>query len=233
MRISRFGPLHGLQGACDTGASRQRDFQPTRKGALALALVVTAMVTVADAQPALDLEDCRVDGVSVPARCGALTVFEDRATGAGRTIDLKIVVIPAVSGSPEPDPLFFQAGGPGQAATDLADTVLVRLAEVRRSRDIVFVDQRGTGGSYGTRAGLIYMRRHPDRVRTAALDGLAPVSMRLPSSMNADAQRALDLVLIIDEDYGQHFRSVQPATVRLVHDSSRRASSSSIRRARN
>ena len=307
MRISRFGLLHGLQGACDTGASRQRDFQPTRKGALALALVVTAMVTVADAQPALDLEDCRVDGVSVPARCGALTVFEDRATGAGRTIDLKIVVIPAVSGSPEPDTLFFLAGGPGQAATDLADTVLVRLAEVRRSRDIVFVDQRGTGGSgrmscalfetspdeeasgeslqldafplddlrdclaevesatdprhyttpvamddlddvraalgyetinlyggsYGTRAGLIYMRRHPERVRTAVLDGLAPVSMRLPSSMNADAQRALDLVLIIDEDYGQHFRSVQPATVRLVHDSSRRASSFSIRRARN
>ena len=265
------------------------------------------MVTVADAQPALELEDCRVDGVSVPARCGALTVFEDRATGAGRTIDLKIVVIPAVSGSPEPDTLFFLAGGPGQAATDLADTVLVRLAEVRRSRDIVFVDQRGTGGSgrmscalfetspdeeasgeslqldafplddlrdclaevesatdprhyttpvamddlddvraalgyetinlyggsYGTRAGLIYMRRHPDRVRTAALDGLAPVSMRLPSSMNADAQRALDLVLIIDEDYGQHFRSVQPATVRLVHDSSRRASSFNIRRARN
>ena len=42
----------------------------------------------------------------------------------------------------------------------------------------------------------------------------------------------VDLVLIIDEDYGEHFRSVQPATVRLVHDSSRTASSSSIRRAR-
>ena len=43
----------------------------------------------------------------------------------------------------------------------------------------------------------------------------------------------VDLVLTIDEDYGEHFRSVQPATVRLVHDSSRTASSSSIRRARN
>ena len=42
----------------------------------------------------------------------------------------------------------------------------------------------------------------------------------------------VDLVLTIDEDYGEHFRSVQPATVRLVHDSSRTASSSSIRRAR-
>ncbi len=48
------------------------------------------------------------------------------------------------------------------------------------------------GGSYGTRAGLVYMRRHPERVRTAVLDGLAPVAMRLPSNMNADAHRALD-----------------------------------------
>ena len=48
------------------------------------------------------------------------------------------------------------------------------------------------GGSYGTRAGLVYMRRHPDRVRAAVLDGLAPVSMRLPSNMNVDAHRALD-----------------------------------------
>lgn len=43
----------------------------------------------------------------------------------------------------------------------------------------------------------------------------------------------VDLVLIVDEDYGEHFRSVQPATVRLLHDSSRTASGSSIRRARN
>ena len=43
----------------------------------------------------------------------------------------------------------------------------------------------------------------------------------------------VDLVLIIDEDYGEHFRSVQPATVRLVRDSSRTASGSSIARTRN
>ena len=43
----------------------------------------------------------------------------------------------------------------------------------------------------------------------------------------------VDLVLIIDEDYGEHFRSVQPAAVRLVRDSSRTASGSSIARTRN
>ena len=56
-------------------------------------------------------------------------------------------MIPAVSDSPEPDPLFFLAGGPGQAATELAGPMLPLLADVRRTRDLVFVDQRGTGGS--------------------------------------------------------------------------------------
>ena len=229
-------------------------------------LCATVAAPFAAAQSETNLEDCRLDGVSVPARCGSLTVHEDRTAGDGRTIDLKIVVIPAVSDNPEPDPLFFLAGGPGQAATEVAGMMLPLLADVRRNRDLVFVDQRGTGGSgrmtcaffesdvdeqqlgeslqvdtlplddlreclaevetvadprryttpvamddlddvraalgyetinlfggsYGTRAGLVYMRRHPERVRTAVLDGLAPVSMRLPSNVSVDAHRALD-----------------------------------------
>ena len=43
----------------------------------------------------------------------------------------------------------------------------------------------------------------------------------------------VDLVLIIDEVYGEQFRSVQPAVVRIVHDSSRTASETSVRRVRN
>ena len=43
----------------------------------------------------------------------------------------------------------------------------------------------------------------------------------------------VDLVLVIDEEYGEQFRSVQPAVVRIVHDSSRTASRTSIGRARN
>ena len=112
-----------------------------------LALGATVFVPFAAAQPGVDLQDCRLDGVSVPARCGSLTVHEDRAASDGRTIDLKMVVIPAVSDNPEPDPLFFLAGGPGQAATDVAGPMLPLLADVRRNRDLVFVDQRGTGGS--------------------------------------------------------------------------------------
>src|SRR5262245_34222525 len=45
----------------------------------------------------------------LPAKCTTLTVFEDRAAQSGRTIDLHIAVVPAVSRSPAPDPLFFLA----------------------------------------------------------------------------------------------------------------------------
>ncbi len=42
----------------------------------------------------------------------------------------------------------------------------------------------------------------------------------------------VDFVLVIDEEYGEQFRSVRPAVVRIVHDSSRTASLSGIRRTR-
>ncbi len=36
------------------------------------------------------------------------------------------------------------------------------------------------GGSYGTRMALVYMRRHPETVRTAVLNGVAPIAFRNP-----------------------------------------------------
>ncbi len=51
------------------------------------------------------------------------------------------------------------------------------------------------GGSYGTRAGLVYMRQHGDRVRTAVLDGVAPTNMRLPLFFPRDVQRAFDRLI--------------------------------------
>jgi pimeloyl-ACP methyl ester carboxylesterase len=51
------------------------------------------------------------------------------------------------------------------------------------------------GGSYGTRAALVYLRRHGEHVRTMILDGVAPMDMRLPLFTARDAQRALDKLL--------------------------------------
>ncbi len=207
-----------------------------------------------------------VGGVLAPCpdgsgQCGVVEVPENRADPDGRVIELNVLVLPATGRAARPDPLFLLAGGPGQAAVALAPLVAPRLAPVRETRDLVFVDQRGTGdsnplaceideeaalesgqialaredverclaaldadprfyttpiamddleavrealgygrinlwgGSYGTRAATVFMRRHPESVRAVLLDGMAPVNMRLPLHFAADGQRALDLTL--------------------------------------
>jgi len=52
-----------------------------------------------------------------------------------------------------------------------------------------------SGGSYGTRASLVYMRRHPTHVAAADLQGIAPVDGKIPQDFAQDAQRALDGVI--------------------------------------
>ena len=83
----------------------------------------------------------------VTAECGTFTVYENRQEGTGRTIDLRVAVVPAIRRDPEPDPLFFLTGGPGQAATESYVAVQSAFSRVHRERDIVLVDQRGTGSS--------------------------------------------------------------------------------------
>ena len=227
----------------------------------AAAPVPAPRLVLAPCPPADNIED---------GLCGTWEVFEDRDAASGRRIALRVVVLPALSTNTAPDPVFILAGGPGQAASELTEAVRVPFRRVNRDRDLVFVDQRGTGGSnpltcelgedapddtllldpmsdellrarvveqlgvcvaaldadprlyttplamddldevrealgydtinlwggsYGTRAGLVYLRRHPERVRTAILDGVAPVAMKLPLYMGMDAARALDLLL--------------------------------------
>jgi pimeloyl-ACP methyl ester carboxylesterase len=79
--------------------------------------------------------------------CGVSPVKEDRRDAASRTIDLKVVVIPAVAAEPEPDPVFALAGGPGGAATDSFSWMPEVFSDLHATRDIVLIDQRGTGGS--------------------------------------------------------------------------------------
>ena len=81
------------------------------------------------------------------AECGKLTVYEDRATQSGRRIELHIAVIPALSRTPEPDPLFFITGGPGEASTEDYVRVSAAFGRLNGKRDIVLADQRGTGKS--------------------------------------------------------------------------------------
>ncbi len=86
-------------------------------------------------------------GQQVEARCGTLAVPEDRQNPAGRQINLNIALIPAINRSPQPDPLFLLAGGPGQSAVESFPAMLNLLYFIHEERDIVLVDQRGTGQS--------------------------------------------------------------------------------------
>ena len=96
----------------------------------------------------LRLKPCHVEGVTEETLCTTLVVPEDRQNPQSRTLELDIVVLPAVRPEPLPDPVFFLAGGPGQAATTTIGPVLAALDRVHRTRDLVFIDQRGTHGSH-------------------------------------------------------------------------------------
>src|SRR6476620_5636949 len=85
---------------------------------------------------------------SVEAQCTSLAVAENPALPQGRRIDLHIAWVPAdEDGSTEPDPVFMLAGGPGQAATESYPQVAPAFRDVLKKRNVILVDQRGTGGS--------------------------------------------------------------------------------------
>ena len=103
--------------------------------------------TASKAPPLLALTECRIPNVDSAVQCAKFEVFENRETKTGRKIALNIVVLPASARIKEPDPIFLFAGGPGQAATDLVATAKMILGTLNTKRDIVFIDQRGTGKS--------------------------------------------------------------------------------------
>ena len=186
------------------------------------------------------------------------------------------MALPSLAPEPAADPVFFLAGGPGQAAAQMAAEVREIFRPILRNRDVILVDQRGTGksnplechaesnsleeltetneqslarlkkclagydadvrfytttlamddlddvrehlgydqinlygGSYGTRAALVYVRQHGHHVRSMVLDGVAPTDMRIPLFAARDAQRSLDK-LLTDCDADAACRSAQP-----------------------
>lgn len=93
--------------------------------------------------------DCRIRFIDSLVKCATLTVPEDHAATAGlnaATLKIHVTFISSFARNPQPDPVYFFAGGPGQAASDIGNLVAA-LGELRKTRHIVLVDQRGTGKS--------------------------------------------------------------------------------------
>jgi pimeloyl-ACP methyl ester carboxylesterase len=99
------------------------------------------VATAAQATP------CRLRGIEHEALCGLVSRPLDPSQPQGRTIDVHYAVLPALARNKHPDPVFFIAGGPGQSAIDVAPQVAAILTRFANRRDIVLVDQRGTGRS--------------------------------------------------------------------------------------
>lgn len=87
-------------------------------------------------------------GQAVEAQCAKFSVAENPAAPNGRKIALNLAWLPSTEkGQAAPDPVFFLAGGPGQAATEVAGVVAYGLRDVLKQRDVILIDQRGTGQS--------------------------------------------------------------------------------------
>lgn len=94
-----------------------------------------------------NLTPCRIPGVAQEVRCGVVQRPLDATRPKGTQIDVHYAVLPAVARRKREDAVFFIAGGPGQSAIDLMPHVLPLFNRLNQRRDIVFVDQRGTGRS--------------------------------------------------------------------------------------
>jgi hypothetical protein len=110
------------------------------------ALLLAAGPSAAADRPAF-LKPCRLPGVEHEALCGSVRRPLDPGSPAGTQIDVHVAVLPALARRRLPDPVFVFAGGPGQSAVDLAGPMARLLSRTLNRRDVVLVDQRGTGRS--------------------------------------------------------------------------------------
>ncbi len=117
--------------------------------AAALLAVLSTPGWAADPVPVAP-RPCKIESVEGSVLCASFPVWENRQTRKGRKIPINVVILPASSNSAskpkKPDPIFYFAGGPGQGATTTAEG-WAKASALRAERDIVLVDQRGTGGS--------------------------------------------------------------------------------------
>ncbi|MGM0525253.1 MAG: alpha/beta hydrolase [Pseudomonadota bacterium] len=92
-------------------------------------------------------DSCFIDGVQEQLICGYVPVPENYQQPDAKQIKIHYAILPAISEGAKPDPLLILAGGPGQAATELAPMISRIFDAVRKQRDIVLIDQRGAGKS--------------------------------------------------------------------------------------
>jgi pimeloyl-ACP methyl ester carboxylesterase len=111
------------------------------------AVAACAALAIAGAAAAAPTEPCRLKGIDREVQCGKVSVAENPDQPDGRRIEVHYAVVPALARVRSFEPVFVFAGGPGQSARRVAGQVQPLFARLNARRDIVYVDQRGTGAS--------------------------------------------------------------------------------------
>jgi len=121
---------------------------------LAMAFVTIALafftIFVSQAQEAtLTSGEC---GFQVPAgadvECGIMTVAQDRDDASQGTIEIPYALYRSSADEPASDPVVFLQGGPGgESLGTVAQVYASFVAPITETRDLIVLDQRGTGQS--------------------------------------------------------------------------------------
>jgi pimeloyl-ACP methyl ester carboxylesterase len=135
----------------DSAAFTKAGMPMLRSNHLLLTAISLFGLVPASAAPALELQDCRISaGPAFPgikARCGTMLRPENPDDAGSGEIEIAVAVVPALDLEPEADPFVPLAGGPGGSAIEFYAAYAGAFEHVRRHRDILLVDQRGTGSS--------------------------------------------------------------------------------------
>jgi len=124
--------------------------RPLCRSAVAVVALVPIALRPGPAAAELDETPCRLLQTSLPAaygRCATLEVPLDYDRPEGPSLELFFARVPALTANPAPDPLVLINGGPGGSAVDLYLQMRNAFEPIRRGRDILLLDQRGTGRS--------------------------------------------------------------------------------------
>jgi len=185
-----------------TNLGARSTLNPKLKLALAFTMTMlsSAHALAQQDQAMLELSPCelRLPGTSLtaPAECGWFEVAENPAAPDGTKIKLRVARVPAQGRKVEPDPLILFAGGPGQAATEAWLIVAPAFRKLTENRDVLLIDQRGTGQSNPLRCREIA----PDEAMVMDWDDLEQSSRECLEGLQGDPRYYTTTIAMQDYD---------------------------------